>query len=42
MSMVMVWKHMASGIAVGVAGCLLMAAAYPRTSVCAEKGEGEV
>ncbi len=29
MSMVMVWKHMASGIAVGVAGCLLMAAAYP-------------
>ncbi len=29
MSLVMVWKHMASGIAVGIAGCLLMAAAYP-------------
>ena len=29
MSLVMVWKHMVSGIAVGIAGCLLMAAAYP-------------
>ena len=29
MSLVMVWRHMAAGIVVGVTGCLLMAAAYP-------------